>query len=83
MLLWKNRITSAVSTPCVSFATAVQRCLQALPFSFPAVFRSFAFPLPAPLFRSSALTESLAQAISLQQRCNGLQILYKEYAEYH
>ena len=83
MLLWKYWITSAISISRVSFATEVQRYLQVLPLSFPAVFRSFVFPLLARLFRSSVLTESLAQAISLQQRCNGLQILYKEYAEYY
>ena len=83
MLLWKYWITSAISNSRVSFATAVQRYLQVLPLSFPAVFCSFAFPLLARLFRSPVLTESLAQAISLQQRFNGLQILYKEYAEYY
>ena len=39
----------------------LKRCLQALLFSFPAVFRSFAFPLLARLFRSSSLTESVAK----------------------
>ena len=83
MLLWKYWITFVISISCVPFATAVQRSLQALSFSFPAVFRSFDFPLSARLFGSSALTDSLAQAISLQQRCNGSQILSKEYAEYY
>ena len=46
----------------VGGAWYLKRCLQPLPFSLPAIFRSIGNSLLAHFLRSSALTESLTQA---------------------